>query len=229
VAVDGSGMEAHVCYYCWTGLSTDKLPYECTCSTPEIVYMCDRCHGLHSKATCGRCWAEVLKEKCYRCMSLKARRERPYGRFCKRCSKHLQMASDTSTGHSCYYCFRALPSDWAPYACSCGTPASPSPVFMCERCHGLQSEAKCSKCWVRVWEEKCWRCGSKEAQKHHEYGRFCAECAGVLNTGQSTEELAAEAAAFLDACRADTSLLGRTGEEPALQLRALRTHSSLYV
>ena len=79
-----------------------------------------------------------------------------------------------SEGRSCYYCFLALPADWAPYACDCGTESHPSSVDMGDRCFGPHTKATCAKCWNRLWEKKCFRCADKLARRDIRYGRLCA-------------------------------------------------------
>ena len=74
------------CYYCNVALSIDGKPYDCNCGTdarPSHVDMCEKCFGLHTKATCSRCWNRVLMRKCFRCRGHNARITKEYGRFCQ--------------------------------------------------------------------------------------------------------------------------------------------------
>ena len=47
--------------------------------------MCEKCFGLHTKATCSRCWNRVWMRKCFRCKDKVAVKDQKYGRFCKNC------------------------------------------------------------------------------------------------------------------------------------------------
>ena len=76
------------CYYCFLALPADRAPYACACGTeshPSHVSMCDRCFGLHTKATCAACWNQRWEKNCFRCGDKFAQPGKKSGRFFRSC------------------------------------------------------------------------------------------------------------------------------------------------